>query len=427
MKISKLLLFISVFFFSCEDIFDRKFLFEVSVFPEEGGNISLKTGYYEKGQKILIEATPNNNFIFKGWVGDIESSNNQLEFSLDSDTKITANFSLIDEDLDGIADKLDICPETNRGSLVDENGCCIDASFVSFRKLSNIPYVSAYNSSASDGSSIYLSKGVRINSDNIIERAPEVLRYDIIDDKWYVFLDNVNPVSFGASEVVGSNLYLFNGKNNPVINNKILNDTVEKVDLLTKKISKFTINPYPSVQCGSAVWQENIIFFGGRDLDGCSDRIVKYDVYTGEFKIIGNIPYPICNAKGEVYDNKLYIVGGDLGNDQSEEILIFDLSDNNWLESFKMPIKISNHTTGIYKNRIFIKGDFNILNLLAVFDITQSKFSIIESNVTESRYLTSQIVNGEFYVMGGNVTSNYSTMIDDLMVLNLNEEGYFCF
>ena len=61
-----------------------------------------------------------------------------------------------------------------------------------------------------------------------------------------------------------------------------------------------------------------------------------------------------------------------------------------------MPIKISNHTTGIYKNRIFIKGDFNILNLLAVFDITQSKFSIIENNATESRYLTSQIVNGEF-------------------------------
>ena len=51
---------------------------------------------------------------------------------------------------------------------------------VSFKNLSDIPYPSAYNSSASDGSSIYLSKGVRINSDNIIERAPEILRYDII-------------------------------------------------------------------------------------------------------------------------------------------------------------------------------------------------------------------------------------------------------
>lgn len=427
MKISKLLLCISAFFFSCEDIFDRKFLFEVSVFPEEGGNITLKTGYYEKGQKLLIEATPNNNFIFSGWVGDIESSNNPLEFSLDSDIKITANFSLIDEDLDGIADKLDICPETNSGSLVDENGCCIDATFVSFKNLSDIPYPSAYNSSASDGSSIYLSKGVRINSDNIIERAPEILRYDIINDSWHTFLDNVNAVSYGASEVIGSNLYLFNGKNYPIINDKVLNDTIEVVNLLTKSISKFTINPYPAVQSGSAVWNNSIIFFGGRNLDGCIDKVVKYDVTSRKFEILGNMPYKICNAKGEIHENKLYIVGGDLDYDQSDEILIFDLSDNNWLESFKMPIKISNHTTGIYKNRIFIKGDFNILNLLAVFDITQSKFSIIESNVTESRYLTSQIVNGEFYVMGGNATSNYSTMTDDLMVLNLNEEGYFCF
>ena len=82
----------------------------------------------KRAKKLLIEATPNNNFIFSGCRGDIESSNNPLEFSLDSDIKITANFSLIDEDLDGIADKLDICPETNIGSLVDENGCCIDAT-----------------------------------------------------------------------------------------------------------------------------------------------------------------------------------------------------------------------------------------------------------------------------------------------------------
>ena len=427
MKTFKVVSLISIFFFSCEDIFDKKFLLEVNVFPMEGGYLSLKNGYYEKGEKILIEAIPNNNYIFKSWTGDFESFNNPLDFSLNRDMKLIANFSLIDEDSDGIADVLDNCPRTKIGSLVDENGCCIDASFVSFRKLRNIPYVSAYNSSASDGSSIYLSKGVRINSDSIIERAPEVLRYDIIDDKWYTFLDNVNPVSYGATEVVGLNLYLFNGKNNPVINDKVLNDTVEVVNLFTKRISKFTINPYPSVQCGSAVWEENIVFFGGRDLDGCTDRIVKYDVYTGEFKIIGNMPYPICNAKGEVYDNKLYIVGGDLGFDQSDRILIFDLAINNWLESYKMPMKISHHTTSIYKNKILIKGDFNTLNLFAVFDIENMKFKVIDSDVTDARYLTSQVVNDKFYVIGGNVTSNYSTMIDDLRVLNLNEEGYFCF
>ena len=170
-------------------------------------------------------------------------------------------------------------------------------------------------------------------------------------------------------------MYVFNGKNYPIINDKVLNDTIEVVNLLTKSISKFTINPYPAVQSGSAVWNNSIIFFGGRNLDGCIDKVVKYDVTSRKFEILGNMPYKICNAKGEIHENKLYIVGGDLDYDQSDEILIFDLSDNNWLESFKMPIKISNHTTGIYKNIIYIKGEFNILNILGVFDINQSNFS----------------------------------------------------
>ena len=412
---------------SCEGIFDRKFILDVQVTPEGAGTVSISNGIYKKGESILIEATPDENYIFAGWVGDIVNVDNPLEFILDGNKEIIATFDLIDEDSDGIADAFDKCIGSKRGSLVDENGCCIDAKKVTFNSLSRIPYPSAYNSSASNGSSIYLSKGVRINSNNIIERPPEVLRYDIINDSWHTFLDDVNAVSYGASEIIGSNLYLFNGKNYPVIDDKVLNDTVEIVNLFTKKISKFTINPYPSVQSGSVVWKNNIVFFGGRNLDGCLDRIVTYNVSNRDFDIITNMPFPICNAKGEVYKDKLYIVGGDLDYDESDKILIYDLADREWDESITMPIKISNHTTSIYKNKIFIKGDFNILNLFAVFDVDDEIFSVIESNVSDSRYLTSQVVNGEFYVMGGNATSNYSTMIDDFKVLNLETEGYFCF
>ena len=61
------------------------------------------------------------------------------------------------------------------------------------------------------------------------------------------------------------------------------------------------------------------------------------------------------------------------------------------------------------------------------YDIDENKFSVIESNVSDSRYLTSQVVNGEFYILGGNKSSNYSTMLDNFEVLNLEQEGYFCF
>ena len=61
---------------------------------------------------------------------------------------------------------------------------------------------------------------MRINNENIIERATEVLRYDIINETWDTFLDNVNAVSYGASEIINSNLYLFNGKNYPIIDGR---------------------------------------------------------------------------------------------------------------------------------------------------------------------------------------------------------------
>ena len=426
MKSYKIFFFLLTFL-SCEDIFNKNFLLEIEVIPSDGGYVSVKNGYYKKGELISLEAYENENHFFNGWGGDIESNKNPFEVKIDSDLNIRANFKLIDNDSDGIADAIDICPETKKGSQVDDFGCCIDTKSVTFRDLKKIPYPSAYNSSASNGSFIYLSKGVRINNENIIERAPEVLRYDIINESWDTFLDNVNAVSYGASEIIGSNLYLFNGKNYPIIDDKVLNESFEIINIYSKRISRFVTNPYPAVQSGSAVWNNNIIFFGGRNLDGCLDRVVKYSVQTREFEIITNMPFPICNAKGEIHDNKLYIVGGDLDYDQSNKILIYDLNDNIWIDTFQLPFKISNHTTSIYKNKILIKGDYNILNLFAVFDIVSKKFSVIESNVSDSRYLTSQVVNGEFYVLGGNKSSNYSTMLDNFEVLNLEQEGYFCF
>lgn len=427
MKSYSLFFFLVVLFFSCDDIFNRNFLLEIEVIPNDGGYVSVKNGYYKKGDVISLVAYENENYVFVGWSGDIETNQNPLEVKIDSDIKIKANFELIDNDSDGVADAIDTCPDTKKGSQVDDSGCCVDAKSVTFKDLKKIPYPSAYNSSASNGSFIYLSKGVRINNENIIERAPEVLRYDIINETWDTFLDNVNAVSYGASEIINSNLYLFNGKNYPIVDGKVLNESFEIVNIFSKTISRYITNPYPAVQSGSAVWNNNIIFFGGRNLDGCLDRVVRFSVETREFRIITNMPFPICNAKGEVYDNKLYIIGGDLDYDQSNKILIYDLNNDLWTDPFQLPFKISNHTTSIYRNKILIKGDFNILNLFAVFDVVDNKFSVIKSNVSDSRYLTSQVVNGEFYILGGNKSSNYSTMLDNFEVLNLEQEGYFCF
>ena len=431
MKYKKLVLFFLVIFLvSCEDNFNKrnKYLITIRNIPDGSGSTILKSGFYDKNSELSIEAIPTDDYTFLEWTGSISGSTNPKKFILNNNFEVNANYSFNDEDGDGISDRLDQCPETNEQNHVDENGCCVEANNVQFSKLTNLPQPAAYNSSASSGSYIYLSKGVIINSDNIIERTPNVYRYDINNDFWETFVSDALPVSYGASEIIGSNLYLFNGKNFPIVNDKVLNDTVEVINLNDRSIRRDIINPYPVVQSGSAVWNyTNIIFFGGRNLSGCSDNIVKYDIISNSFKIIGNIPFPICNAKGEVFGDKLYIVGGDLDYDSSDKVLIFNLITKEWEDEIILPMKISHHTTSIYEDKILIKGDFNMLNLFAVFDIESLSFRSIESNVIDSRYLTSQIVNGIFYVIGGNQTSNYSTMINNFQSLDLITKGYFCY
>ena len=84
---------------------------------------------------ISLVAYENENYVFVGWSGDIEINQNPFEVKIDSDTKIKVNFELIDNDSDGVADALDTCPDTKKGSQVDDSGCCVDTKYVTFKDL----------------------------------------------------------------------------------------------------------------------------------------------------------------------------------------------------------------------------------------------------------------------------------------------------
>ena len=68
-----------------------------------------------------------------------------------------------------------------------------------------------------------------------------------------------------------------------------------------------------------------------------------------------------------------------------------------------------------------------IKNLFAVFDTNNKSFRVVESDAIESRHLMSEVVNGKFYVMGRNITSQFSTMLDQIQILDLDNNGYFCY
>tara|TARA_B100000945_G_scaffold244929_1_gene201180 strand:- start:349 stop:1779 length:1431 start_codon:yes stop_codon:yes gene_type:complete len=148
-------LFLTLFIFSCEeenpDINNsgNGFCLKLIVNPEEGGNAissltigGILSGYcnYAKGSELILEAIPNDGYVFDKWSGDATGSNSKIQIKLDKDKTIYANFlkdNNIDSDGDGVNDDEDFWPydpsmsEDLWGKIIDKKPEVFFASDIS--------------------------------------------------------------------------------------------------------------------------------------------------------------------------------------------------------------------------------------------------------------------------------------------------------
>ena len=126
-------LVIMIFFVSCQD--EKRFKLTTYIIPENSGQILTESGLYSAGTNLILEALGEDNFTFTRWSGDVDSRANPLNFEINSDLDIVAEFTEIrdtsskDSDNDGIDDSKDLCPNTPSGFIVDERGCEIKNQF----------------------------------------------------------------------------------------------------------------------------------------------------------------------------------------------------------------------------------------------------------------------------------------------------------
>ena len=99
------------------------FILSVTITPEDGGSVSPDGGTFDDGAVITLTATPAEGYVFKEWMGDLESSENPVSASMDTDMNITLVFVKSDGDNDGVPDDIDDCMDTPEGEDVDANGC----------------------------------------------------------------------------------------------------------------------------------------------------------------------------------------------------------------------------------------------------------------------------------------------------------------
>ena len=128
-----LLLILMITFLSCKD--EESYNLSTYVIPDNSGEISMESGLYTAGTNLILEALSKENFTFTRWSGDVDSQLNPLEFKINSDINIVAEFtenidqSSKDSDNDGVIDSKDLCPDTPEDFIVDESGCKIKNEF----------------------------------------------------------------------------------------------------------------------------------------------------------------------------------------------------------------------------------------------------------------------------------------------------------
>ena len=119
-----ILFIVSLVFVGCEE--DPIFYeLTTSISPVNGGVITVTPSkeVYEEGETVSISITPNENYKFESWGGDISETSETASISMNSDKNIIANFELLDTDGDGVTDDIDTCPDTPNGEEVNETGC----------------------------------------------------------------------------------------------------------------------------------------------------------------------------------------------------------------------------------------------------------------------------------------------------------------
>jgi N-acetylneuraminate epimerase len=129
-----------------------------------------------------------------------------------------------------------------------------------------------------------------------------------------------------------------------------------KGEFVWNKNSRSTL-PEPIAYCGSTATDLGIVYVGGENENGLSNKafILKWNTEKkeAETKALPNFPIAITNIALTHIKNVVYAIGGDEAQKSSDLVASLDLNTPNpeWKIAPKLPLALANATAVVQKNR----------------------------------------------------------------------------
>jgi len=168
----------------------------------------------------------------------------------------------------------------------------------------------------------------------------------------------------------------------------------------------------------SAVLDDKIYVIGGFENGHSTTSAVEvYDPITNKWTTAVPLPQPLDHTAAAAFDGKLYVVGGNYLNrdNLSNKMFIYNPDSGNWTEGTNLPSARGAMTANFVNGVLYAVGGIDsqktLASLLAYDPTTNNWTEKAPMPTTAREHLTSAVVDGKLYVMGGR-TSGMSANVD---------------
>jgi N-acetylneuraminic acid mutarotase len=231
------------------------------------------------------------------------------------------------------------------------------------------------------------------------------------EDTWTRKADMPTPRGGPASSVVNGKIYVIGGgREGPF-------STVEEYDPATDTWTRKADMPTPRAHLSTSVVNGRIYAIGGSD-GAYLSTVEEYDPAADMWVKKADMPTPRAYLSTSVVNGRIYAIGGSrvshAGLPTVEE---YDPSTDTWMKRTDMPTEVEGVATSAVDGKIYAIGGggwldrahFMVLSSVQEYDPMTDTWAKKANMPTARGYLSTSVVNGKIYAIGGALQDMAST------------------